>query len=81
VSILGFVGDFVFPVFVLLNCCVTLHWLDCSKRIVEGHGQYCHVSSAIVAFVAIVAITLPTVSSIGTVLLNSYLDLSTRVCL
>jgi hypothetical protein len=77
VSILGFVGDlcFWFPV---VEVCVALHWLDSSKRIVERHGQYCHVSSALVA---IVAITLPTASPIGTVLLNSYLDLSTRVCL
>jgi hypothetical protein len=80
VSSLGFVGDLCFW-FPFVEVCIALRWLDCSKRIVERHGQYCHVSSAIVAFVAIVVITLPTASPIGTVLLNSYLDLSTQVSL
>jgi hypothetical protein len=60
-----------FP-FVEVAVCATLHWLDCSKSIVEYHDQYYHVLSAIVA------ITLPTASPIGTGLLNSYLILSTR---
>jgi hypothetical protein len=43
--------------------CVALHWLDCSKWIVERHDQYHHVASATVAMA---------VSPIGIVLLNSY---------
>jgi hypothetical protein len=45
---LVFVGDYVF-----VEECTTLHWLDWSKRVVERHDQYHHVSSAIVAIVAL----------------------------
>jgi hypothetical protein len=69
VSSFGFVGDLCF----WIPFVVTLHWLDCSKLFVEKHDQYyCHVSSAMVA---IVAISLPAASPIGTGLLNSYLCL------
>jgi hypothetical protein len=64
--------------FLFVEVCVTLHWLDSSKWIVERHDQHPHISSALVVIVVIV---LPSVSSIGTGLLNSCVNLSTRVCL
>jgi uncharacterized membrane protein len=47
--------------------CVTLHWLDCSKSIVEKYDQYYRIMNAIVAIIAIIAIAFPTALPIGTV--------------
>jgi hypothetical protein len=60
---LGLVGDLRFRI-PFVEVCVTLHWLDCSRSIVEYHAlYYYHVSSAVVA---IVAFAFPTASPIGT---------------
>jgi hypothetical protein len=52
VSSLGFVLNLCFWLSVV-EVCVTLQWLDCSKWIMDSHDQYHHVSSALVAIVTI----------------------------
>jgi hypothetical protein len=47
VSSLGLVDDNTVILVPFVEVCVTVHWLDCSKWIVERHDQYHHVSSAV----------------------------------